>query len=290
MEKDQQPVGELFQGMGITFTFSNLKNLASSNITYPQFLACVTQRLVLKQYAAQTMDTNNFLCPMSRTSDIFNKNKASFETGINDLFLKKSTLSVINSQTSKNRVTRDEQTVAANEFVKWYDSMWFNRLKSENFLQRLERAFNASELPEIDDDLNDWEKLAKMFEAVNDNAFFNNINIDSQVFINNADNIPPKWFEDILSDIDRFMKMTGTVDIPAFKNLITSQDLILPTTSSFMISTVYGIEEVEDRKKQYNAPLDPYNMFYIFRESSMSHILKMNQFTFTLYNYFKILL
>jgi hypothetical protein len=86
------------------------------------------------------------------------------------------------------------------------------------------------------------------------------------------------------------MKLTGSVELPALKTLASNEDLIVPTTSSFMLSTLYGIEEIEDRKKKYNAPLDPYNMFYIFKGTSISNLMKMNQFMFTLYNYFKILL
>ena len=270
MNSGQERVGEVFETSGITFTFSNLKNLVSSDITYGQFLACVAQRLLLKQYAAQTMDANNFLCPMSKTSEIFNENKEDFKTGINELFLKPMTLSVINSQTSQNKVTKDEQTKVATEFVKWYDDVWFNRLKSEEMLVNLGRMFDESE--------------------VNENVLFDEIGIDSRVFINKFSSVSPTWFENILEEIHKFMKITGNVDLPSFEKLVSDEKLILPTTSAFMMSTLHGIQEIEDRKKKYNSPLDPYNMFFIFEGTSMSHLLKMNQFMFTLYNYFKILL
>jgi hypothetical protein len=227
---------------------------------------------------------------MSRTSEIFNKNKASFSAGINDLFLKPMTLSIINSQTSKNKVTKEEQVNVAIEFVKWYDSTWFNRLKSEEFLKRIVDAFSSAVPPKVEGNLDDWEILSKLYGGVNDGDFFDAINIDSKVFINNADSIQPKWFDGILDSSYEFMKLTGNVDLSAFNALISNEELIVPTTSSFMLSTLYGIEEVEDRKKKYNAPLDPYNMFYIFKGTSISNLLKMNQFMFTLYNYFKILL
>lgn len=290
MAADRLVVGEVFEQKGISFTFSNLKNLASSDITYPEFLACVSQRLLLKQYAAQTMDAGNFLCPMSRTSDVFNKNKESFKSGINDLFLKPLTLSIINSQTSQNKVTKGEQIEAATEFVKWYDSMWFNRLKSEEFLNSMVDVFKFAEVPDVKQSSGDWKKLAELFSGVNENSFFNIIEVDSKVFINNASSIEPKWFDKILSNINGFMEMTGSVNLSAFDRIISDEDLILPTTSAFMISTAYGIEEIEEKKKMYNAPLDPYNMFQIFEGTAMSHLLKLNQFTFTLYNYFKILL
>lgn len=290
MATDRLPVGDVFEQKGISFTFSNLKNLSSSDITYPEFLACVAQRLLLKQYAAQTMDANNFLCPMSRTSDVFNKNKESFKSGINDLFLKPMTLSVINSQTSQNKITKGEQIKVATEFVKWYDSMWFNRLKSEELLNNMANAFKFSEAPAVKNSTDDWKKLAELFKNVGEKSFFDIINMDSRVFINKAGSIEAKWFNGILSDINRFMEMTGSVNLSAFDGMISDEELILPTTSAFMISTLYGIEEVEDRKKYYNAPLDPYNMFHIFEGTSMSYLLKLNQFTFTLYNYFKILL
>jgi hypothetical protein len=290
MEKDSLLVGQVFEDNGIAFSFANLKNLSNSEITYPQFLACVAQRILLKQYAAQTMDNGNFLCPMSRTSEIFNKNKASFSSGINDLFLKPMTLSIINSQTSKNKVTKEEQVNVAIEFVKWYDSTWFNRLKSEEFLGSIADAFGSAVPPKVEGNLDDWETLSKLYGGVNDSDFFDEIGVDSKVFINNADSIQPKWFDGILDSSYKFMKLTGNVELSQFNTFVSNEDLVVPTTSSFMLSTLYGIEEIEDRKKKYNAPFDPYNMFYIFKGTSISNLLKMNQFMFTLYNYFKILL
>lgn len=290
MNSDQERVGEVFETLGITFTFSNLKNLVSSDITYTEFLACVAQRILLKQYAAQTMDANNFLCPMSKTSEIFNENKESFKAGINELFLKPMTLSVINSQTSKNKITKDDQIKVATEFVKWYDDAWFNRLKSEKMLVNLRRMFEGSEVPEVKNSFDDWKKLSVMFSAVNEDVMFNEMGIDGRLLINNLGSPSPTLFENVLEDILKFIETTGNIDLPFFEKLVSDEKLILPTTSAFMMSTLNGIEEIEDRKKRYNAPLDPYNMFFIFDGNSMSHLLKMNQLLFTLYNYFKILL
>lgn len=290
MNSDQERVGEVFETLGITFTFSNLKNLVSSDITYTEFLACVAQRILLKQYAAQTMDANNFLCPMSKTSEIFNENKESFKAGINELFLKPMTLSVINSQTSKNKITKDDQIKVATEFVKWYDDAWFNRLKSEKMLVNLRRMFEGSEVPEVKNSFDDWKKLSVMFSAVNEDVMFNEMGIDGRLLINNLGSPSPMLFENVLEDILKFIETTGNIDLPFFEKLVSDEKLILPTTSAFMMSTLNGIEEIEDRKKRYNAPLDPYNMFFIFDGNSMSHLLKMNQLLFTLYNYFKILL
>jgi hypothetical protein len=290
MKGDEKNISVLFDEMGIEFRFSNLRNLASSNITYPQFLACVSQRILLKQYAAQTMDASNLLSPMSRTSEIFDKNKASFSSGINNLFLKPMTLSVINSQTSKNKITKEEQVKAAYEFVKWYDDRWFNRLKSDDFLNSLVSVFDGSKIQSIQEASDDWEILSELYSSVDENVVFDQFEIDSKVFINNPGNIEPKWFNDVLSNMMKFMKLSGDIDLSSLNGMIKDEDLIVPTTSSFMLSTLYGIEEIEGRKKIYNAPLDPYNMFYIFRGTSMSSLLKMNQMVFTMYNYFKILL
>lgn len=290
MANDLPLASEVLQDIGVKFSFPNLRNLSQSDITYPEFLACVSQRLLLKQYTAQTMDVRNLLCQKSTTSDVFNKNKEGFRSGINELFLKNQTLSVINSQASKNKVTKGEQEKVALEFVKWYDSMWFNRLKSEKMLDGLLDAFSDAEPPTKAQGSDDWETLRTIYTNVKDDSVFDSIGIDSKIFVNRGENIQPQWFDSILSDLQKFMEMTGTVDIPAFENLISDEDLIVPTTSAFMISTIYGIEEIEDRKKRYNAPFDPYNMFYTFRETSMAHLLRANQFMFTLYNYFKILL
>lgn len=290
MKGDEKNISVLFDEMGIEFRFSNLRNLASSNITYPQFLACVSQRILLKQYAAQTMDASNLLSPMSRTSEIFDKNKASFSSGINNLFLKPMTLSVINSQTSKNKITKEEQVKAAYEFVKWYDDRWFNRLKSDDFLNSLVSVFDGSKIQSIQEASDDWEILSELYSSVDENVVFDQFEIDSKVFINNPGNIEPKWFNDVLSNMMKFMKLSGDIDLSSLNGMIKDEDLIVPTISSFMLSTLYGIEEIEGRKKIYNAPLDPYNMFYIFRGTSMSSLLKMNQMVFTMYNYFKILL
>jgi hypothetical protein len=288
--EDAQTVGSVLEDRGIKFSFPNLKNLAGSEITYPQFLACVAQRILLKQYAAQTMDPKNLLCSMSRASEVFNSNKKSFSTGINELFLKPMTLSVINSQTSKNKVTKEEQSKAAVEFVKWYSSFWFIRLKSEEMLNSLEDIFSSAEAPDVKESSNDWDVLAQLFSGVNDKEFFDVTEMDSQVFINKAESMDPKWFDEILASSHRFMELAGNAELPLFEGIASDGDLLVPTTSAFMTSTLYGIEEVEDRVKRYNAPLDPYNLFHTFRGTSMSHLLKMNQFVFTVYNYFKILL
>lgn len=290
MASDGPNVGQVFQEGGIQFSFSNLVNLSESEITYPQFLACVAQRLLLKQYAAQMMDPNNVLCPISRTQDIFNKNKASFSTGINNLFMKPSTLAVINSQTSKNKVTENEQSEASMEFVKWYESRWFARLKSEELLKSLEDAFAKSSLKGVSSGDGDWETLSMMYSMPNESDLFEELGIDSKIFINNADSIEPRWFEDSLGSIMKFMELTGKVDLQSFSGFVSDGNLIVPTTSAFLLSTLYGIEEIEGKKKRYNAPLDPYNMFNTFKGTNMSYLLKMNQFVFTLYNYMKILL
>lgn len=288
--KDEKTVREVLDERDIQFSFPNLKNLSDSNITYPQFLACAAQRILLKQYTAQTMDPKNILCPMSRTADVFNKNKKSFSTGIDELFLKPMTLSVINSQTSKNKVTKDEQSKAAVELVKWYSSFWFNRLKSEEMLNSLEKIFVGAEAPEVKGGSGDWDVLRQLYSSVNDDVLFNETGIDSKVFINRGESMDPKWFSEILTSVHRFMEMAGKADLPLFEGIASDEDLLVPTTSAFMVSTLYGVEEIEDRTKRYNAPLDPYNLFYTFKDTSMSHLMKMNQFLFTTYNYFKILL
>jgi hypothetical protein len=283
-------VGELFRGAGISFTFPNLKNLSSSKITYPQFLACVAQRLLLKQYTAQVLDSKNLLCPMSRTSEIFNENKDSFNTGLNNLFLKSTTLSIINSQTSKNKVTKDEQSSAAEQFVKWYSSYWFDRLKSEEMLTNLETVFTGAEIPSMKPESNDWQILRRLYENAKEDEFFDMIGMESVAFINDADSIKANSFSDVLEASYKFMELSGTVDTPKFEGFASSGDLIVPTTSAFMLSTIHGINEIEARKKSYIPPFDSYNMFYTFRGTSMSNLLKMNQMLFTTYNYMKILL
>jgi hypothetical protein len=290
MENDVQYVGELFRGAGISFTFPNLKNLSSSKITYPQFLACVAQRLLLKQYTAQVLDSKNLLCPMSRTSEIFNENKDSFNTGLNNLFLKSTTLSIINSQTSKNKVTKDEQSSAAEQFVKWYSSYWFDRLKSEEMLTNLETVFTGAEIPSMKPESNDWQILRRLYENAKEDEFFDMIGMESVAFINDADSIKANSFSDVLEASYKFMELSGTVDTPKFEGFASSGDLIVPTTSAFMLSTIHGINEIEARKKSYIPPFDSYNMFYTFRGTSMSNLLKMNQMLFTTYNYMKILL
>lgn len=290
MATDVQYVGDVFRQAGIEFTFPNLKNLASARITYPQFLACVAQRLLLKQYAAQVLDSKNLLCPKSRTAEIFDKNKSSFNTGINNLFLKTTTLSIINSQTSKNKVTKEEQIEAAEQFVKWYSSYWFDRLKSEEMLENLEQVFEGSEAPNIKSDVGDWQKLKILYEGTNVEGFFDMIGLESTVFINSVDSINPRSLSDVMEASYKFMKMTGSVDMPKFETMASSGDLIVPTTSAYMLSTIEGINEIERREKNYLPPFDSYNMFYTLRETGMSSILKMNQMLFTMYNYMKILL
>jgi hypothetical protein len=290
MEKDVQYVGEMFRSSGISFTFPNLKNLSSSKITYPQFLACVAQRLLLKQYTAQVLDSKNLLCPMSRTSEIFNENKESFNLGLNNLFLKSTTLVIINSQSSKNKVTKDDQSSAAEQFVKWYSSYWFDRLKSEEMLENLEAVFADAEIPSTKPGSNDWQTLRILYDNVKGDDFFDMIGMESVAFINDAGSISVRTFSDVLEACYKFMELSGSVDTPKFEDFASSGDLVLPTTSAFMLSTVKGINEIEDKKKSYIPPFDSYNMFYTFRGTSMSNLLRMNQMLFTAYNYMKILL
>lgn len=289
-EEEQVSLKDQFDQAGIKFTFSNLKNLASSDITYPQFLACVAQRILLKQYVAQTMDMNNFLCPMSRTSEIFDKQKASFRAGIDGLFLKKTTLSTINSQSSQNKVTKDEQEKAALEFVSWHDDFWFNRLKSQEFLRELEQVFEGSEMPEIDSNGDDWMKLRQMYSKTDASRFIEKIDLPESLFTSNADGIQPEWCKNVLASTKLFMEMTGDVEMPKFESLVTDEDVLVPTTSAFVASTLLGIQEIEEKKKRYSAPLDAYNMFNTFSGTGMQPLLKINQIMFTVYNYFKILL
>lgn len=290
MANESEYVGKLFKDAGISFTFPNLKNLSESNITYSQFLACVAQRLLLKQYTAHSMDSRNLLCSMKTASEIFDRNKESFGVGLSNLFLKNTTLSMINSQSSKNKVSKQDQSLAAEELVKWYASFWFERLKSEEMLESLEKLFEDAEVPLLKSYSGDWDVLRIMYESAKGTDFFDMVGIDSQVFINNADSIKYDLFDGILEGCYRFMSLSGSVETPRFKDLCSKEDLMVSTTSAFMLSTIYGINEIEDKKKRYTSPLDPYNMFNIFKDTSMSGPLRMNQMLFTTYNYFKILL
>ena len=290
MEEKALTIQDALEEMGVTFTFPNLRNLSTSNLTYPEFLACVAQRLLLKQYSAQSMDANNFLCPMSRTRDIFNDNKAEFKLGIDELFLKSSTLAIINAQTSKNKVTKQIQNDAAVAFVSWYESNWFDRLKSEELFNQLVETFTDAKIPTVQPDSQDWSILKAMYKNTSIENLIAKIDIEDQIFINRVESIQPKWFDGIFEGCYNFMKLTGNIDLPDFNTFINDEDLIVPTISSFMLSTTTGIEEIEDKKKRYNAPLDTYNLFYTFKETGLSPIFKMNQFVFTTYNYMKILL
>lgn len=287
--KNDQTVATTLSERGISFSFSNLKNLYESDITYQQFLGCVAQRLLLKQYAAQEMDLNNILCPISRTSEIFDKNKASFSSGLNNLFLKELTLSVINAQSSKNKFDKSFQSNAAVQFIKWYDDVWFKVLRSEKFLLGLCDLFEDSTPGDAEDFNNDWETLASLYSKVNSGELLNDMGVDSRVFINKMDSISPDWFSDILSSLVDFIELGDEISLSDFNTFVSNEGLILPTVSAFMQSTLVGIQDIESKKKSYNAPLDPYNMFYIFRGTSMGQLLKLNQLLFTLYNYMKIL-
>lgn len=283
------PIKEVVRDNNIKFTFPNLKNLSESDITYSEFLACVAQRLLLKQYSAQTMDLDNFLCPMSRTTETFNRIKKEYNVGIDSLFLKKGTIKTINSQSSDNRITEEEQERAAIEFVKWYEKYWFEKLKSTEMLESLEFIFKDSVPSEIETQSGDWETLSSMFYSSNPNAFFQMIDAGKEIFMNKPEEMPAKWFNDILDSVNRFIDLTGNNSLDDFDVMCKDGKLIAPTVSSFVLSTLYGIGEIEERRKKYTAPLEPYNMFYILRDGLMSPMLKMNQLVFTTYNYFKIL-
>lgn len=292
-EEDQgqeSSLGELFKENGIKFTFPNLKNLSTSGITYPQFIACVAQRLLLKQYAAQAIDLDNFLCPMSRTSEIFKNNRGEFSSGLEELVLRKSTLKVINAQSSDNNITQEIQEKTAKEFVKWYEKNWFNVLKSENMLMSLGSIFKTATISETRPSSGDWGILESLFSDLDIRDFLVVTKTEDDIFDNDPNEISVKTFDEILSSIRDFIGM-GEDNLPTtFNNLCGDEKLISPTVSSFMISTLIGIQEIEERKKKYTPPLEPYNMFYMFRNTAMSPLLKMNQLVFTTYNYFKILL
>lgn len=290
MSNEPEYVGQIFQRNGIEFVFPNLKNLAASKITYPQFLACVAQRLLLKQYSANVMDTKNIMCSQKKVTEIFDENKDSFSSGINNLFLKPTTLSMINLQASKNKITKKEQSEAAAEIVKWYESFWFDRLKSEEMLETLENLFSDAQVPQIKSVSGDWEILKELYGSYEGKDFFDMIGSNSQIFINTYDSIPAQTFDDILESCYKFMKFSGSVDIPRFKDIASKGDLIVATTSAFMLSTISGINEVENKQKNYISMFEPYNMFRLLSGTSMSNILKMNQMLFTTYKYFKILL
>jgi hypothetical protein len=287
--KTEATAAAVLSGRGISFSFSNLKNLYESDITYQQFLGCVAQRLLLKQYAAQEMDLSNILCPISRTKEIFDENKNSFSLGLNNLFLKQLTLSLINAQSSKNKFNKEFQAESAIEFIKWYDNKWFNTLKSEDFLLALCELFRDAKLTNVNEGDNDWQTLAILYSNVDSSDMLNDMGIDSKVFINKTESIDTDWFNGILSSIVDFINLGEELKLSSFSSFVKLEDLILPTTSSFMESTLVGIEAIEAKKKSYNAPLDPYNMFYIFKDTSMGQLLKLNQLLFTLYNYMKIL-
>jgi hypothetical protein len=280
---------QLLDEHGIEFNFSNLKNLGESEISYSQFLAFVAQRLLLKQYSAQAVDESNMLCFVSRASEIFNNNKSFFGGELKNLALKKKDLSIINAQLSGNKITEKEQENTAKEFVKWYESSWFDRLKSEDFVTNLDQLFRDHEIPTIKESNNDWKTLSLMYKSVDEENFFDKLGIDSKVFINESDSASPDWFNDVIEDCYKFIELTGTTNLSYLKTLISKQSLICPTTSAFMISTMVGIEEVESGKKRYVSPFETYGLFRIFKDTSMGHLLVMNQFVFTLYNYFKIL-
>ena len=289
MENENKSLQTLFSDNGIQFQFSNLKNLSESQITYSQFLSLVAQRLLLKQYSAQAVDEDNLLCYTSNASDTFNNNKKFFGNSLKNLVLKRKHVSMINAQTSKNKITQELQEGAAAQFIKWYESNWFNRLKSEDFSVSLEKLFDGSEPPIVESTNSDWKTLFELYKNVDENEFFERLEIEDRLFINGPDSVSPDWFYDVMEDCYKFMKLTGNIDMGSFEGLIINQQMITPTVSAFMISTMMGIDEIENGTKKFKSPYETYSLFRIFRGTSMGYLLRMNQFVFTLYNYFKML-
>jgi len=289
MAEETKSLRDLFKEREISFDFSNLKNLADSQITYPQFLALVAQRILLKQYSAQVLDDSNMLCYFSRASEIFNDNKSFFGQNLKNLVLKRSHIAIINAQVSGNKVTEDEQRDVAEEFTRWYESSWFYRLKSEDFSVNLEKLFEDSFPPSIERSSSDWNILSQLYKAVDEDEFFERLNIDSKILINRPNSVSPDWFYEIMEDCLKFMNLTGEVDVSSFKSLITKQSFISPTIVAYMTSTMMGIDELEYGTKKYNSPFETYGLFRLFKNTSMGYLLRMNQFVFTLYNYFKII-
>ena len=290
MSEDQQELArDLFSSLGIEFNFPNLKGISQSEITYPQFLAIVTQRVMLKQYSAQSVDSKNLLCPIIRVKSVFDENKTKFSDSLKSIELEKKYISLINSQTSKNKITEEFQSSVAGEFVEWYEKNWFNRLKSEEFLNLLVNSFADAKLDKIKEG-DDWEKLYQMYSQIDTSKWLEGLEFDTRIFINSAKNADPKWFDDSLRMILHFIEFTGNVELSEFNRLILNEDLIAPTLSSFMISTLMGIEELEEDKTSYNSPFDTYNLFSKFKGTAPGQLMKVNQYLFTIYKYFKIIL
>lgn len=284
-----QKARDLFSSMKIEFTFPTVKSILNADLTYPQFLGVIAQRIILKQYAAQVVDTKNVLCPIIRVSSIFDENKMKFSDSLKNIKLEKDYVSLINAQTSKNRITKEFQSSVAGEFIRWYEKNWFNRLRSEQFLKELTDSFENATLSEIKE-TDDWKKLYQMFSQVDTSKWLEDHNFDTRVFLNLEKDIDPKWFDTSLKSCMNYINLTGDVNLSEFERLIINEDLITPTVSSFMLSTLLGIEEIEEEKMKYAAPLDTYNLFSVFKGSVMGQLLKGNQFLFTLYKYFKIIL
>lgn len=288
-DQNSQKVKDLFSSMKIDFTFPTVKSIINADLTYPQFLAVIAQRVLLKQYAAQAVDTKNVMCPMIRVSGIFDENKLKFSESLKNIKLEKDYVSLINAQTSKNKITKEFQSSVADEFIRWYEKNWFNRLRSEVFLMQLTESFSEANLSEIKE-TDDWKKLYQMFSQIDTSKWLEDHNFDTRVFLNLEKDIDPKWFDTSLKGCMNYIDLTGDANLSEFERLIINEDLITPTVSSFMMSTLIGIEEVEEDRMKYNAPLDTYNLFSVFKGTVLGQLLKGNQFLFTLYKYFKIVL
>jgi len=285
---ENQKVKDLFSSLGIEFSFPNLKNIAESSVTYPQFLGIVAQRILLKQYAAQSVDTKNLLSPFIRVSSLFDENKTKFSESLKEIKLEKGYISLINSQTSRNKLSKDDQSAVAQSFISWYEKNWFTRLKSEALLNSLVKSFSDADLKEISGG-GDWEKLYQIYSQIDTSDWLESVGFDTKIFINDSKAVDPKWFGDSIKTCIQFMELSGGVSIQGLDSFILNEDLITPTVSSFMISTLIGIEEIENGKMKYNPPFDTYELFSVFKSSVPGQLMKANQFLFTLYKYFKII-
>jgi hypothetical protein len=276
---------------GVEFSFPRLSQLSKSGCTTKEFLAYSSQRILLKHcfnFFADIAQKKNFLCQSSQVLENLPR------MGLNKTQEKKLVLEAIIKKEAGEDVPLDDMKKQAKEFCDWFETEWFESLRSDRTSMFLTNVFGSSDVEYSDKKLDsgvkeDWKKLAFLFGLADRselNSKLEDRGIDTACLTNNSSDFDKDLTKDALEGVLSFCRRASK-NVPSTSLFTELGDISSQISGAYYTTTIQNIERIASGKKTAEAPYESYSLFKDFDSTFMESLMKLNAMTFSTYSMFK---
>lgn len=274
----------------VKFSMKRISAVVNSGCTAHQFLAYCSQRFLLKHSANFILDITtdrNSFCPVGDRDNSVDRNLSTIlsSTGKEskkdlDQFIKDLTL---------NDDDKKEMKQAADDFCNWFESSWFDSMKSNDAYDLISNLYKNSGIKEekgkIDVTSDDWKKLSSLFSLVDASDVRKALEtrgIDTFCLTNKSSEIYEDSSEDSLKGIVKFCKRISDSLVGDTKRL---EKIPSELIAAYYRTALASIEEMKNQKRPL--PYKSYSLLGVFDGTCMDALFKLNILVFATYSMMK---